>query len=130
MGNRAVIQFGEAKDAIGIYLHWNGGPESVAAFLAAAEKFQVRPDDYGVAKLCQIIGNFLGGTLSLGVGLARNLDRDNGDNGTYIVKDWKVVKLLFSGEEVMGYDVAKFSVILEEVVKRNQRYFNEHAGVR
>jgi hypothetical protein len=38
MGNRAVISFSEAKTATGIYLHWNGGPESILAFLDAAKK--------------------------------------------------------------------------------------------
>ena len=35
MGNRAVLEF---KDGTGIYLHWNGGPESVLAFLDAAKE--------------------------------------------------------------------------------------------
>lgn len=37
MGNRAVISFDENDNATGVYLHWNGGPESVLAFLAAAK---------------------------------------------------------------------------------------------
>ncbi len=91
MGNRAVIAFQEENwntvqpDSVGIYLHWNGGPDSVTAFLDAAKQLGVRPDDYGVARLCQIIGNWFGGTLSLGIGKCRTLDTDNGDNGTYVV---------------------------------------------
>jgi len=39
MGNRAVVCFDEYNDdAIGIYLHWNGGRDSVEAFLMAAKK--------------------------------------------------------------------------------------------
>ena len=52
--------------------------------------------EYGAARLCQIIGNWFGGTLSLGVGKCRNMDTDNGDNGTYVVDlenyGWKVVR--------------------------------------
>ena len=103
MGNRAVIALQEENwravqpDSLGIYLHWNGGPESVVAFLDAAEKLGVRrEDEYGAARLCQIIGNWFGGTLSLGVGTCRNMDTDNGDNGTYVVDlenyGWKVVR--------------------------------------
>ena len=36
MGNRAVITFsGSRSTGVGIYLHWNGGLESVLAFLDA-----------------------------------------------------------------------------------------------
>lgn len=88
MGNRAVIAFGTKPSSIGIYLHWNGGPEKVTAFLDAAKQLGVRPDDanYQAARLCQIIGNFMkGSALSLGVGTVKTLDYDNGDNGTYYV---------------------------------------------
>lgn len=87
MGNRAVIQFGHGEDALGIYLHWDGSPETVDAFLTYAAEKGVRTDDYGVARLTQIIANYIGGDLSIGVGLARNLDRDNYDNGTYVLSD-------------------------------------------
>ncbi len=37
MGNRAVITASKSKDSgLGIYLHWNGGIESVVAFLDVA----------------------------------------------------------------------------------------------
>ena len=104
MGNRAVIAYipsheevptdlEAASDAgiVGLYLHWNGGPESIQAFLTAAKRYGVRPDDYGLARLTQIIGNYLGGTLSMGIGPIKSLDTDNFDNGTYLVKDWQVV---------------------------------------
>lgn len=95
MGNRAVIQFGRSKKSPAIYLHWNGGVESVQAFLDVAKDLGCRPDDYGVARLAQIIGNFFGGTLCIGVDRAENLDRDNYDNGTFVVKNWKITKRLF-----------------------------------
>ena len=90
MGNRAVIAFvndkGEQdKNSVGIYLHWNGGRDSVEGFLQTAKDYGLRSGDYGVARLTQIIANGLGGTLSLGVDMLKNLDCDNFDNGVYWV---------------------------------------------
>ena len=90
MGNRAVIKLEECPK-VGIYLHWNGGRDSVEAFLQTAKDYGIRCDDYGVARLAQIIGNAIGGTLSVGVNAIENLDCANWDNGLYIVKDWEIV---------------------------------------
>lgn len=90
MGNRAVITFDKNPNpqSVGIYLHWNGGPESVLAFLEAADKLKVRDSSdpqYELARVVQIIANYFGGTNSIGVGALKTLDCDNGDNGTYRV---------------------------------------------
>ena len=70
MGNRAVI---DMDGKTGIYLQWNGDFESVSAFIKVARDYGLRTDDYGIARLTQIIGNFFSGdVLSLGVG---DLDR-------------------------------------------------------
>ena len=46
-------------------------------------------DDYGQARLCQMIGNTIGTTLSMGVGRASRMD--DSDNGTYLVAtDWTI----------------------------------------
>lgn len=88
MGNRAVITFA-ASPTIGIYVHWNGGPESITGFcMAAQEVCRSTPGeepDYSFARLVECIGTYFGGNLSLGVGLTSRLDTDNGDNGTYRV---------------------------------------------
>jgi hypothetical protein len=97
MGNRAVITLAKkpTQNSVGIYLHWNGGAESVLAFAEAAKHFGVRLHDetYATARLAQIIGNFFGGTLSVGVGILKNLDCENYDNGTY--------KVSFEGDAVV-----------------------------
>jgi len=101
MGNRAVITFDKK---VGIYLHWNGGRDSVEAFLKYCELKKHRPDDYGVARLAQVIGNFFGGTTSVGVSSYNNMDCDNGDNGVYVVENWKITERLFhSGSEQDEY---------------------------
>lgn len=134
MGNRAVIQFGTEAKASGIYLHWNGGPESVRAFLDAAKELDVRTDDtYGPARLCQIIGNWFGGTLSIGVGSIDDMDCDNGDNGLYVVDEaFNIVarkhtneapNKKFDAREQESYDNIK-----EQVLVVNRPFFNRKLG--
>ena len=92
MGNRAVITTKERK--IGLYLHWNGGRDTVEPLLKYCELQGYRPpsqDCYGWARMCQVMGNFFGGSLSLGIG-AYTTDRqmDPGDNGVYVIEDWRI----------------------------------------
>ncbi len=111
MGNRAVITTEE--EIIGVYLHWNGGRDSVEGFLAACKALKHRkPEDdcYGWARLCQVIGNFIGGTTSIGIDTLDNLDCDNGDNGMYIIKDWEIVgRKHFEGSEQNEYNLDKMT---------------------
>jgi hypothetical protein len=95
MGNRAVIEIQDT--GIGIYLHWNGGRNSVQAFLDVAKEYDVRTsENYGTARLVQIIANFFGGTLSVGIAPIEQLDTDNGDNGVYVIdKDFNIVERKF-----------------------------------
>ena len=107
MGNRAVITT-RSKD-IGVYLHWNGGRDSVEAFLKYCKLKGYRPpelDCYGWARLCQVIGNFFGGELSIGIDKYDKLDKDNGNNGVYIIENWNIVDRLFiSWPEQHEYDL-------------------------
>ena len=108
MGNRAVITTTNAlrengsliKNEIGIYLHWHGSPEDVQRFLDIAKTKGVRkPEDdcYGWARLCQVIGEDIGGyELSIGIDRLERLDCANYDNGVYIFKDWTIVKQIDS----------------------------------
>ncbi len=109
MGNRAVItiynnQFPTESGQTGIYLHWNGGRDSVEAFLKYCELRGFRSpdvDNYGFACLCGVIFNFFGDGLSLGIGPTKNLDCNNFDNGVYLIKDWQIVdrKFITSSEQ-------------------------------
>lgn len=97
MGNRAVITTKENLDnnGIGIYLHWNGGRDSVQAFLKYCELKGYREpdsDNYGWARLAQVIANYFGSDgLSIGIDKVNYLDCDNGDNGTYLIEGWNIV---------------------------------------
>ena len=113
MGNRAVITTKEnmGNNGIGVYLHWNGGRDSVRAFLKYCELKGYRApseDNYGWARLCQVIGNFFGGRDSLGIDVVNNLDCNNWDNGVYLIEGWEIVgRMYFDGEEQDYYELIK-----------------------
>lgn len=97
MGDRAIIKASQAyaTEDLGIYLHWHGDRHWVEAFVRMAKEYGFRYDDYGYARLCQIIGNTIGGTLSMGVGIASEMD--DSDNGVYeIGPDWTVHESMFT----------------------------------
>lgn len=113
MGNRAVITTSKALDVsktgdLGIYIHWNGGRDSVEAFLKYCELKGYRSpsqDNYGWARLCQVIGNFFGCSNSIGIDSCSNLDCDNWDNGVYIIDKWEIVgRQFFEGFEQDNHD--------------------------
>lgn len=110
MGNRAVICTG--RKPWGVYLHVNGGRDSVEAFLNYCKLKGYRSpenDDYGWARLLQVIGNFFGGSYSAGFELKSHLDCDNGDNGVYVIKNWEIVgREHFDGLEQQNYDLFEF----------------------
>lgn len=127
MGNRAVITT-RHKD-IGIYLHWNGGRDSVEAFLKYCELKGVRPpetDNYGWARMCQIIGNYFGGELSIGIDQYDKLDKDNGDNGVYVIENWKIVDRLFiDWPEQNEYELIKMLKSINEKQPEEERLSEE-----
>jgi len=90
MGNRAVISNREKWRDVAIYVHWNGGRPSIEAFLKYARDKKLRDDNYGLARLTQIICNYFGGSLSVGVGNIDRLDTD-GDHGVYEIYNWEIV---------------------------------------
>lgn len=114
MGNRAVLQLGERSN-IGVYLHWNGGRDSVEGFLLATKKVmegRMGDETYATARLIQVISNFFGGNLSVGVGHLSELDCDNSDNGVYVVnmKTLEVIgRKYHEGEEQKEYDPQEFA---------------------
>ena len=121
MGNRAVIAFEGSKT--GIYLHWNGGESSVRAFLDSAKELGVRADSYGVARLAQIIGNFFGGSLSVGVGALDSLDCDNYDNGLFLVgNNWQIVGRKFN-QHAEPFNADYYAGVFNEVMEKNYPLF-------
>ncbi len=136
MGNRAVISFQDTDletldtSQVGIYLHWNGGLESIEGFCQAASALGVNEP----ARFIQMIGNWFGGSSSVYVDVISRLDYDNGDNGTYVIskasRKWKVAKRF--GTYVVDIDdqVNRREYVrqmAEDVTRVNADFFvNEH----
>ena len=127
MGNRAVITTKEnfENNGVGIYLHWNGGYDSVSAFLKYCELKGYRSpsyDNYGWARLCQVIGNFFGGSTSIGIDVVNKLDCDNWDNGVYIIEDWKIVgRKYFEGHEQMEYELEEMLMDIDKSMPKGEQ---------
>ena len=127
MGNRAVITTKEnfENNGVGIYLHWNGGYDSVSAFLKYCEIKGYRTpdtDNYGWARLCQVIGNFFGGSTSIGIDTVDKLDCDNYDNGVYIIEGWKIVDRKYNRyAEQMNYDMEEMLLEIDNHMPKKEQ---------
>lgn len=124
MGNRAIIK--TEGGHIGLYLHWNGGRDSVEAFLTYCKMRGFRSpetDGYGWARLAQVIGNFFGGGLSLGI--VETGDENDGeycDNGAYVIRDWEIVgRECFEGKEQQEYDLNDMLLSIDEAQPEKDR---------
>jgi hypothetical protein len=101
MGNRAVVIFTDGKEiSPAVFLYWNGGPESIYAFLAEMDRRKIRHGDtmYESARFCHIICDLFDGEMAggLSIGLTngpetltksafQKIQADLGDNGLYVV---------------------------------------------
>ena len=114
MGNRAIVK-PKGKN-VGVYLHWNGGIDSVTAFLEYCKLKEYRnfggkfADGYGIARFCQVVGNFFGGGLSIGI--ETDIDESEEyaefiDNGIYIIDGWDIVERIGAPSGREGYDLYK-----------------------
>lgn len=131
MGNRAAITAHVGASAPGIYLHWNGGIESVLAFLEAAKQLGVRDasdPDYMMGRLGQVIANYFSGTLSFGFGVAKQMDYS--DNGIYVIGEkFKITKRLESRDkrktlaQLSPEEREKYEAILKQVLEINRPIF-------
>lgn len=134
MGNRAVIAFKsetiKKELSPAIYLHWNGSKYSVEAFLKAAKEFGIRGEDptYCMSRLAQVIGNKIGGTLSMGIGCYGNFGHP-GDNGVFWIKNWEIVEHDTDYEED-PYKDEWFQEVYQETLEANKEHFKQGAEVR
>lgn len=121
MGNRAVVL--PKGSTVGVYLHWNGGPDSVEAFLEYCKLRRFRSfggenrDGYGMARFVQVVANFFGGTLSIGI--EENCEETEEwaeyiDNGVYVVDGWDVVKRIGATDYREGYDRKEMLLSIDE----------------
>lgn len=129
MGNRAVIT--TRKRDLGLYVHWNGGRDSVEAFLRYCELRGFRcpeQDDYGWARLCQVVANFMGvNGLSVGI-MPYTTDEEmvacGDDNGVYVIEGWRIVDRVYPWEdfeEQEGYDLGAMLLEIDASQPEDQR---------
>ena len=127
MGNRAII-VGKGSQT-GIYLHWNGGMDSVKPFLYYAslhssQGLGAEAYDSGLMTLITVINNFFGLKSSADIQV---VDPDNleefspGDNGVYVVdENWEVVERINGPKvEQSGHDFDTFVQAVDEAQPHN-----------
>lgn len=126
MGNRAVIAT-RSKNT-GMYIHWNGGRDSIEAFLeyAKLKGWESPEKEYGTwLKLSKVVNNFAGGC-SGEIDKYKNLDTDNYDNGVYIIQNWKIVDRLFlRGSEQREYPLQEMVVCINDAQPEGFRILND-----
>lgn len=126
MGNRAIITTAEKN--IGIYLHWNGRRESVEAFIAycALKGYRTPGQDapYAFARLAQVVGNFFGGGLSVGVLGAEDITEMGGwlDNGIYLLDDWNIAGRVLPYEGYVEETVGDLTEHLRAIDRRQPKH--------
>jgi hypothetical protein len=141
MGNRAVIAFEDdtGVQSFGVYLHWNGGPESVWAFLdVLTTRMRSRGDDvaYASARLVEIVGRYFGGNTSVGLLGFGDSDADKlgarddvehldlGDNGIYVVAwDEKLKRYAIAAHYVDSKWLRPNEITAEEGEARSHDYW-------
>jgi len=151
MGNRANVIFVDEQTKTispAVYLHWNGGPESVYQFLDELDRREVSGNGahYEAARFCQVVGEFFdqdafSGT-SLGIengprAINTNalLPYDMGDNGVYVVyrqaKSRKVRRFVceYVGDRRTLRELGQTEVAYEYAQARKSGYY-EDGGFR
>lgn len=111
MGNRAIITNKDRQ--MGVYVHWNGGRDSIEPLLKYCEMQGFRSPDtdpqYGWARITQVLTNFFPDGLSVGVvRYSDDKSMNPGDNGIYIIEGWEIVDRVYPYEcfrEQREYDM-------------------------
>lgn len=136
MGNRAVITASTEFDAPAIYLHWNGGRDSVEGFLKVAREkgFDVTTAE-GWDQFAQFIAEHFF-NCDVGRTVYREpygrTDKDNGDNGVYLVDDnWNIWSRLheprneqqvYNSDEVAYYVLYRSEGLSDEDAEKAAEY--------
>lgn len=123
MGNRAVITTDYRPNSLGLYLHWNGGRDSIEAFLTYCKLHNWNGSGTdALVKLIHVITNVLGSD-SVELDMNKRLDCDNGDNGVYVIdSDWNIVdRKCFDGMEQHEYDLNEFIHDIDKEMPESER---------
>lgn len=126
MGNRAVIK-AKGNNSKAVYLHWNGGRDSIEAFLKYCELrgFRSFEDGYGMARFCQVVSNFFGAD-GLSIGIEDSVE-SCGDNGVYVVEGWEIVdRIDYNRAEQNSHDLNKMLLEIDEAQPLMQQLSAEY----
>lgn len=124
MGDRAVITTREnyENNGVGIYVHWCGTRKYIEGFLkyCSLRGFRSVEEDepYAWARLCQVIANFFGGELSVGIGQVDHMDSCDWDNGTYLIEGWDIVGRVNAPDD----EEAPWTDVLIAIVQKIDRH--------
>ena len=101
MGNRGVIRLNQPGMEQYLYLHWQGGRDSVEGFLEVAKELRLPPNNQGLKALAHIINdvafeqtefNWPEKQLTVYIEEGSGEGKDLGDHGIYVVDlDWNIV---------------------------------------
>ena len=134
MGNRAAIAFTDRDDAkpqTVVYMHWNGGPESVYAILDVMKEHKgfVHSASYSTARFCHLACELVGHDgHSVGIDCyctpmshANSAD----DNGLYIVNitTGDVTRYVTRGYGQKPHKLTVAETATEERMARKHRYW-------
>lgn len=141
MGNRALITLEpltKENKVIAVYVHWNGGIESVKAICEVCKTrgFRTPTDDpeYSLARFIGVWHEFFGVTdsTSLGVMLMgwNNAKGYWSDNGVYTIgKDWEIAEHYLikddDSKENLGLEIPKDQLKRYEAIKNAMIKFGE-----
>jgi len=125
MGNRAVITI---DNTVGVFIHWNGGPESVTAFLdvCQARGYRDPAEDppCALARLTGLLCEFFGhhSDSCVGVGTVKQLNPDYCDNGVYTIgRGWKITSWTRGEIEPFNDDEQKkYGQIIDRLVDNSE----------
>lgn len=129
MGNRAVIT--STKKDLAVYLHWNGGRDTVEPLLDYCRMHGYHSPavcSYGYARICQVMGNFFGGSNCIGLSVyTHDREMDPGDNGIYVVdENWNIVERIGAPEcEQMEYPAKLVLAELDKNMPEKERIFRD-----
>lgn len=125
MGNRAVITTKGSRK--GIYIHWNGGRDSVEPILWATKNLVANKVAMAHNELENIAYTLDAVGFNPEIGKLNELDCDNYDNGLYITNNYEIIgrKYLRGGEQ-KEYNFLEFvKFINEQLPQRLKREENE-----
>lgn len=137
MGNRAVITTENPEtnpNAIGVYVHWCGDwsqIETILTYCKLGGTHSPEEDNEGWGHLVGILHAYTGLGRGVCVDTVENLDCDNKDNGTYIIKDWEIVDTMYrsyGADEDEGVDF-ELMLDIDDLMPRHLRIRDKVLGL-